>query len=169
MGAADKVLKNYTLSLDGYGFAGSLEEVQLPELALKMEDFGGGGMDSSVKVEMGMEPLELSFTTTKICADTLQLFGVVENGAVACTVRAALEDLDGTVTPVTVTMRGKVTSITPSAWNAGTKATNQYKLSLQYYKYVQGGTTIHEIDIPNMIRIVSETDQLSAKRDALGL
>ncbi len=169
MGAAEKVLKNFALSLDGYGFAGNLEEVQLPELTLITEGFRGGGMDSSVPVEMGMEPLEMSFTTTKICADTLQLFGVAENSFISCVVRAALEDLDGTVTAVTVTMTGKVTSIAPSAWSSGSKATNQYKLGLEYYRYVQGDTTIHEIDIPNMIRIVNETDQLEAKRNALGI
>lgn len=169
MAPADKVLKNFTLSLDGYGFAGNLDEIQLPELALKTEPFGGGGMDSSVDVEMGMEPLALSFTTSKRCADSLQLFGVVEGSGVACTVRAALEDLDGTVTPVTVTMRGKVVTVTPSAWSKGSKATDQYKLSLEYYKYVQGDKTIHEIDIPNMVRKINETDQLEAKRKALGI
>lgn len=169
MAPADKVLKNYELSLDGYGFAGNLEEVQLPELSLKTDDFGGGGMDSSVAVEMGMEPLELTFTTTKKCADTLKLFGVAETRGFNCTVRAALEDLDGTVTPVTVTTRGKVVTVTPSAWARGSKATDQYKVSLYYYKYVQGDNVIHEIDIPNMVRIVNGTDQLEAKRKALGL
>jgi hypothetical protein len=167
--AANKVLKNFNLTLDGYGFAGELEEVQLPELTLKTEDFGGGGMDGSIKVEMGMEPLEMSFTTTKHCAETLKLFGVVNNNAVACIVRAALEDLDGTVTAVTITMRGKINGLANSAWSKGSKVTQQYKLSLQYYKYVQGDITVYEVDIPNMVRIVNGTDQLKAKRDALGI
>lgn len=169
MPVADKMLKNFTISLDGYGFAGNLDEVQLPELALTTESYRGGGMDSPVDVEMGMEALALTFTTTKLSEEALKTFGVIEGSAVACMVRAALEDYDGTVTPVTVTTRGKVTSVAPSAWSPGSKATHQYKLSLQYYKYEQGGTVIHEIDILNMIRIVNGVDQLKAKRDALGI
>lgn len=166
---ANKVLKNFTLSLDGYGFAGDLDEVQLPALTIKEEDFRAGGMDAPVTLDMGMEKLESTFTTSKMCADTLVTFGVAEGSAIACTVRAALEDLDGTVTPVTVTMRGRVSSLEPSAWSPGSKATMQYKLSLQYYKYDLGGATLHEIDVLNMTRVINGVDRLEAVRSALGV
>ena len=167
--AADKVLKNFSLSLDGYGFAGNLDEVQLPQLSITTEDFRAGGMDAPMVLDMGMEKLETTFTTSKRCEETLRLFGVASGSAVACVVRGALEDPDGTVTPVTATMRGRITSVQPSAWTPGSKATDQYSLALQYYKYEQGGNVLHEIDIPNMIRIVNGVDQLAEKRRALGI
>lgn len=169
MPPADKILKNFTVAVDGRGFAGNVEEFQLPNLNLTTDDFRAGGMDAPVPVDLGMEKLETSFTTAKHCADTLALFGVAEGQSIPMTARAALEDMDGTTTAVTITMRGRITSIQPAAWTPGSKATTQYTLALSYYKYEQGGSTIHEIDIPNMVRIINGTDRLAEQRSALGI
>lgn len=169
MPPADNVLKNFALFVDGRGFAGNVEELQLPELQLTTEDFRGGGMDMPISVDMGMEALAASFTTTKHDADTLALFGVGPGNTVPLTARGALESMDGTATAVTVTMRGEIKSVSPDAWKPGSKATHQYTVSLSYYKYEQGGTVIHEIDAMNMVRIVNGTDRLAAQRSALGM
>jgi P2 family phage contractile tail tube protein len=40
---------------------------------------------------------------------------------------------------------------------------------LRYYKLSHGGEVIHEIDVPNMVRVVGGVDQLSEIRNALGV
>ena len=42
-------------------------------------------------------------------------------------------------------------------------------LALRYYKLEIDGETIHEIDVENMTRVINGTDQLAARRRALGL
>ena len=55
-----RVLKNFTLSIDGIGQAGKLEEYTAPEITRITEDFRAGGMDIAVPVDMGMEPMEVT-------------------------------------------------------------------------------------------------------------
>ncbi|SMG63879.1 Phage major tail tube protein, partial [methanotrophic bacterial endosymbiont of Bathymodiolus sp.] len=57
----DDILKNMALFVDGRGFAGNVEELTLPKLTLKTEEFRNGGMDAPIEVEMGMEKLESEF------------------------------------------------------------------------------------------------------------
>ena len=49
------ILKNMSLFVDGRGYAGNVDELNLPKLALKTEEFRGGGMDAPIEIDMGME------------------------------------------------------------------------------------------------------------------
>lgn len=169
MGVAENRLTELNLFVDGRGFAGNVKEIKLPELALKTEEFRAAGMDASIELDKGMEKLELTFSATKQCAETLSLFGVSSNNGVQLSARGSLENYDGTVTPVVVNMTGKVTKISAGAWQPGGDAATEYTVNLSYYKYTQDGTVLHEIDILNYKRIVNGTDQLAEKRAALGL
>lgn len=169
MGVAENYLKSANLFVDGQGFAGNIKEVKLPELSLKLEQFRGGGMDAPISLDKGMEELVVTFSTTKHCVETLGLFGVSKNGGVQLTARGSLESYDGTVTPVIVNMTGKVTKIAPGAWSEGGETSTEYTVNLSYYKYTQDGKDVHEIDVPNMKRIINGTDQLAEHRANLGL
>ncbi|WP_430735176.1 phage major tail tube protein [Halodesulfovibrio aestuarii] len=169
MAVAENVLKSANLFVDGQGFAGNIKEVKLPELALKLEQFRAGGMDAPVSLDKGMEELVVTFSTTKHCVETLGLFGVSKNGGVQLTAKGSLESYDGTITPVIVNMTGKVTKIAPGAWSEGGEVTTEYTVNLSYYKYTQDGKEVHEIDVPNMKRIINGTDQLAEHRANLGL
>ena len=43
--ALPNTLKNFNAFTDGASFMGVIEEIKLPKLSRKMEDFRGGGMD----------------------------------------------------------------------------------------------------------------------------
>lgn len=167
--AARDVLKNLNLFVDGRGMAGQVEEVTLPKLALKTEEFRGGGMDAPVELTMGMEKLEAEFSVINYDKNVLALFGVAEGNFVPFVLRKALESFDGGVTPVVITMRGKIKVIDFGTSKPGEKATIKYSIALNYYKYEQGGETIHEIDVENMVRIINGVDALAAQRAALGI
>lgn len=169
MSVAENVLKNCNLSVDGRGFAGNFKELKLPELSLKLEEFRAGGMDAPISIDKGMEQLVFTFNATKMCADTLALFGVSKNNGVQLTARGVVESYDGSTQPVLVNMTGKVTKIAQGAWAPGGDATTEYTLNLNYYKYTQDGNTVHEVDVLNMKRIINGTDQLAEHRSALGL
>jgi len=169
MAVANKLLKNFSVFIDGKGYAGNIKEAQLPALTLVTEDYRAGGMDAAVKVEMGQEPLDCSVTLTEFDQLALAQWGVGEGYYVPLVFKGALESLDGTVEAVNVSMRGKVVSMTPSAWTPGAEATIKLDLNLTTYRYEQGGRVIHNIDIPNMVRIIGGTDRLAAQRSALGM
>jgi P2 family phage contractile tail tube protein len=169
MATASNLLKNFNLYVDGRGFAGVVDELQLPTLGLVVEDFRAGGMDASVAVEMGQEKLEASFVLSGYEENVLNLWGMGQGQTVPLVARGALESLDGAVTPVVVYMNGTIRSMEPGAWTAGEKSTISFTMDLRSYKYTQGGRTINDIDVPNMVRIVNGTDRLAAQRNAIGI
>lgn len=169
MATASKILKNFALFVDGRGYAGNIDELQLPTLAITVEDFRAGGMDSSVPVEMGQDKMEATFTLSSYDSAVLGLWGIGQGASVPLVARGALESLDGSVESVTVTMDGKVRSLEPGAWTPGAKSSLAFTVDLIAYKYVQNGTTVHEIDVPNMVRKVNGVDRLASQRNAIGI
>ena len=165
----DDILKNMALFVDGRGFAGNVEELTLPKLTLKTEEFRNGGMDAPIEVEMGMEKLESEFTLTRFDKNVLKLFGLAPGQLTPLTIRGAVISDDGTQTAVLVNLQGIVREMDPGNWKPGEKATLKIMMALRYYKLTHGGDVVHEIDIPNMVRTIGGVDQLSAVRSALGI
>jgi len=166
--AAD-ILKNFNLFIDGFGFAGNCEEVQLPALTILTEDFRAGGLDAPIGIDMGMEKMVASFKITNNDADAMGWFGGGPQDLIPLEFRGALEDLDGNVSQLSIVMRGTVRELASDAWQAGQKAPKTFSVDLQYYRYDQDGDTIHEIDVLNMVRIVNGQDRLVDIRNAIGI
>lgn len=170
MAAADKILKNFNLFVDGRGYAGNVSELTLPTLNLKLDEHRAGAMDAPISIDMGMEKLECSFSLSEHGSEVLKLFGVTNTGrGVALTARGSVESLTGEKIPVVVNMEGTVSSIEDDAWQAGEKVMQKFTVQLVGYKYSSNGELIHEIDIPNMVRIVDGVDQLAQTRANIGL
>lgn len=167
--AARDILKNINLFVDGRGYAGHVRSVTPPALTLQTEEFRAGGMDMPMDVTMGMEKMEASFELSTYDKDVLSMFAITEGSNVPLTFRAALESFDGTVTPVVMKMRGKITSIDPGTWTPGELAPLTATMTLTYFKQEHGGDVIHEIDVENMVRIINGTDALEAIRRALAI
>lgn len=169
MATAKNILKNFNLFVDGRGYAGNVEELQLPNMALKVDDFRAGGMDSSVALDMGQEKMEFSATLTGFDLDVLKLWGVSTSNIKQFIARGALEDIDGTVTPVAAYIGGTIRSLELGAFKAGDKSTLKLTVDVRTYRYEQDGQEIYNIDIENMVRTINGVDQLKAKRAALGI
>lgn len=167
--AANDVVKNLNLFVDGRGYAGQIDDYSPPDLQLTVEDYRGGGMDTAVPIDMGMENLETSFNLISYDRDVLSLFGVAEGQQVPFRCRGALESYDGTVTQVQHIMRGKITQLSRNTWQPGNKPQLGVTMRLDYYREEHGGQVINEIDAVNMIRIVNGVDRLAAIRAAIGI
>lgn len=167
--AARDVRKNFNAFVDGRGYAGQVDEFNAPKLTLITEEFRAGGMDAAIDVNMGMEKLVADFSLKAYDANVLALWGVAEGQQVPFTLRESLESFDGEVKAVVHTMRGKITELDPGTSKAGEMPMLKAALSLTYYKLVHNGVTIHEIDVPNMVRIVNGVDALAAIRSALAI
>lgn len=164
------ILKNWNLIADGRGYAGNLETYTPPELALATEEFRAGGMDAAVDLDMGMNKLEASFTLTGYDPEVLILFGIEVGGSgVQLTARGATEDIDGRIHSEAHFMRGTITRMAQGAWKAGESTKVEITISLRYYRHEHDGRVLHEIDVPNMARVVNGVDRLAAQRKAIGL
>ena len=163
-----KVLRGFNLFVDGVGYAGKVEEIELPKLAVKTEEFRAGGMDAPVELDMGMEKLECSFSLGDYSADIARYFGLGHNTDVAVPFRGSLGLGDATSVPVTVKCRGMIREVDNGSWKAGDKLTQKFSTALKYYSYTQGGETIHEIDVENMVRIINGVDYLATAKADIG-
>lgn len=167
--AARDILKNFNLFVDGRGYAGQVQSVSPPDLAIAAEDFRAGGMDAPVALDMGQEALETSFVLSSYDADVLALWGIGEGRNVPLTMRGAIESYDGTVKPVVMAMRGKIVTMARGEWTPGQMANLTVTMRLDYYRETVNGVDLHEIDVVNMIRVVGGVDRLAAQRAALGI
>ena len=163
-----KILKNFNAFVDGRGYAGRIEEITLPSLTLKTEEFRAGGMDIPVSLDMGMEKLEAELTFAEYDPELFRLFGLVRNNPVALTLRGGLQGT-GEAESVVVYLRGFFKELVQGTWKPGEKATLKTTLSARYYKLTIDQRELIEIDAENMIRIINGVDQLASLRQAIGI
>lgn len=166
--ALPRILKNFSLFVDGRGYAGRVDEVSPPKLAIKTEEHRAGGMDAPIAIDMGMEKLEASFTVAEHDPAIYQQFGLVGGKAVAVTLRGAMQG-DADVVPVVVTLRGIYTELDGGNWKAGDKGSLKVNVACRYYKLEIGGKVAVEVDVDNMKRIINGVDQMASMRAAIGL
>lgn len=163
-------LKNFVLFSDGISYAGEVEEVTLPKLTRKMEDYRAGGMNGPVKLDYGMEGLKLEWTAAGYLRTLLNQWGTRTHDGVLLRFAGALQSDDlPFATPLEVTVRGRHAEIDFGNAKAGEKTAIKVGSELSYYKLVMDGVTVIEIDLVNMIEIVNGEDLMASTRLALGI
>ena len=165
----DNVLKNFALFVDGRGYAGQADEVELPKLKVKTEEFRGGGLDAPVEIDMGMEKLEMGYTLSGFQREILGLFGIGIGLPTVLTLRGGLQDENGLVTPMMVNVAGKTKDLDFGTWKPGDKAQCKAMMSVSYLLITHGVIPVIEIDVPNMVRRINGIDQLLPMKLALGV
>ena len=86
-----KILKNFSAFVDGRGYAGRVDEITLPKLSIKTEEYRGGGMDVPIDIDLGMEKLEAEITFSEYDPELFRLFGIMDNSTVNFTLRGGLQ------------------------------------------------------------------------------
>ena len=164
-----RTLKNFTLQVDGRGYAGRITELTLPTLTVTTEDYRAGGMDVPAQIDTGMEALEASFTLAEYEPEVLKLFGLTIQNAVNLVARGALQRNGEDAVPMVVTMNGHIKEFDPGSWSAGEMTEASFTVGLRYYRLDIDGTSYHEIDVENMERKIQGVDQLATIRTAMGI
>ncbi|NAW56620.1 MULTISPECIES: phage major tail tube protein [unclassified Vibrio] len=161
--------KYFGLYIDGRDKVGDVIDYTAPVLEVQTEDFRAGGMDMATPMDMGMAPMEAGWSMGED-PEVLALFGIKKDGKkIAVFVRSAIEDDEtGRVRPVVEELRGKLTKVDPGTKSGGAFNANSYTMKLSYYRYEVNDEIIHEIDPPNLVRVINGVDQLAEYRRALG-
>lgn len=163
-----KVLKNFNLFANDKSYAGKGEDLTLPKLTKKTEEFRAGGLDAPISIDMGMEEFQASFTLVEYDKDILKQFGLVDGNAVLLTFKGASQD-DTNVSPMVVKLRGMYKEIDMGKVTAGEIAKMQCTILGRYYYLEIDGEELIEIDVPNMTRVIGGKDQMAEIRKALGM
>lgn len=146
-----KIIKNFGVYVDGVGLAGKGESAKLPTVSLKTEEVATGGLDGSVKQDMGLEPLEFTFTLKEYTAGAFRAFGGAVDKA-QFTFRGFAQSATGQEMFVVATMRGRVDTIDPAEVKARQANDITFTASLVYYKLQVDGGNALEIDVLNAKR-----------------
>lgn len=161
-----KILKNFSVYVDGRGYAGRVDEITLPKLTIKTEEFQGAGMSAPVEIDMGMEKLEMDLTFSEYDPEIFKLFGLTNGKEIAFTIRGALQGTEDT-SPVVINVRGYFKDMDFDSWKPAEKASLKCSVACNYYKLTINGVVLIEVDPVNMIRNVNGIDQFSEIRQAL--
>ncbi|WP_440681962.1 phage major tail tube protein [Cysteiniphilum halobium] len=154
----NNILINFGVYLDGIAYLGTASEVQLPNLAIKTEEWTAAGMSGTVKVDTGkMEAMESVIKFKGLQTDPIKVIG---NKEAPLIIRGSLRNKDGTEKKLTVEMRGLVTSYDNGTINAESTGETSLTLSVSYYRFNADGEDLAEIDPVNNVRSLSGTNQL---------
>jgi len=164
-----RVLKNMNLFVDGRGYAGRIDEIELPKLTLKTEEHRAGGMDLPVEIDLGMDKLEAQLTISDYDPEVFKLFGLLDNAATQITIRGAIQAQGSEAKPVAIQLRGGWKELDAGTWKPGDKSTLKVSVASSYYKLSIDNEELVEIDAINLVRRVGGVDQMQAIRAAIGI
>lgn len=163
-------LKNFNLYADGESLMGVAEEITLPKLTRKMDEFEAAGMAGPVDIDMGNEKMELEWTCAGMVFSAIKQYGAAKPDAIMLRFAGAYQREDTGVThAVEIVVRGRHAEIDMGNAKVKDKTTTKIKTSLAYYKFMVDGEELIEFDALGMIFRVNGKDMLEAQRKAIGL
>ena len=163
------ILGDFTVFVDGFGKWGTCEELKLPVLEQKAEEFRGGGMDAPREIVLGQEKMAFEFMLTAYDPQVQKLWGLAPGVQKQFTVRGSLIVPGEEEKPVISNITGSIFKLDPGSWKPGEKSDFNVTIGdITYYRHRIDGETIHEIDVLNQLRIVNGVDQLAIRRRNLG-
>lgn len=169
--ALPHILKDFNLFGDGENWQGMVPELTLPELARRMVEYEGGGMDGPIEVDHGMELMEFEWTAGGLIVSGLfDTFGSPVHDAAMLRFTGSYEsDEDGGIIPVEIVVRGRHKTIGMGDASKGDNNQISVTTTISYYKLTVDGEVVIERDVPGYVFIVRGTDRLAERRRALGL
>lgn len=168
--ALPRLLKLMNVFNNGLSFQGVAEEVELPKLTMKGEDFRTGGMLGEVTANMGLEKLEMTHKYAGIVPELFKGFATETLDSELIRFAGSYQrDDTGEISAVEIMMRGRHTEVEGGNAKAGEKGETSIKTALTYYKLVVDGKELIEIDLINTVFKVEGKDRYAQHRAAVGL
>lgn len=163
-------LKKMNLFVDGGSYLGVAGEVTLPKLARKMEGWRGAGMDGEIDIDMGGEKLELEASFGGLTSNILKHMGAARHDALMLRFAGGYQsDQTGAVTPIEVVMHGRIAEFDEGSGKPGDDTEHKYKFTLSYYKRIENGRSLVEIDQLAGTYIIDGVDRMAELNAAIGV
>ena len=164
--AADNLLRSWAIWVDGVGNAGNAKEYSPPALTIITDDFQAGDMDTSIPVDVGMEPMEASFVLFGVDPAVLSLLGLQGGARKSISVRSTYTDLNNNAWDLVEELRGLIVSVERDSLGTSDRRQNGMTVTIkpEYYKVRRGESVLVEIDPVNGVRNMGGNDVLADVR-----
>lgn len=164
-------LFNFDIAINGESLFGRAQELTLPKLTLKTEEYQGAGMIGPVSVMFGMtaDALDLEITLGGLDAILLKQHGADLNNTQFRFSGSYEDDVTGEPIACEIRTRGRCTGLDMGTAKAGDNTTHKYTLKNSYYRLQLAGDDIVEIDFLNMKWISGGKDRMAKHRANMGL
>ena len=163
-----RMLKGFTVYIDGRGYIGRVDSAKPPPLSLVTEAYRGAGMDAEIDIDMGMQKLDFSCVLADYDPEVIKLFGLF-SADTAIVLRGAFQRQGEAAIPVVIRLQGGVKSLDRDDWSQGKRANITFLANCNRYSEEINGVKVVDIDILNGVRIIDGVDQLASIRAALGV
>lgn len=168
--ALPRVLKLMNVFNNGHEYRGIAQEIELPKLAMKIEDYRAGGMIGEVGINLGLDKLEMTHKYAGIVPDLFTGFASDQIDSELIRFAGAYQQDDtGEVSAVEIVMRGRHTEVDGGNSKVGEKTETSIKSVLTYYKMTIDGKETVEIDLLNSVLKIDGKDRYEKHRAAIGL
>lgn len=166
MSELPKALQDFSGFINGVGQVGKIEEIKLPPIVLKTEEFIAGGMAGPVDVSLGdLEKLDCEMN---FISHSPVIIGHLGKADLPFTARGAQSD--GLKTEaIILQMRGLLKEVDMGSFKKGEKGSVKTTFNATYMKITIAGIAALEIDMINGIFIRDGKDLRAEIRVALGL
>ena len=170
MSSLPNKLKLFELFVNGFSLGKKAKNVTLPTLTRTMEDFRGGSMSGSVAIDLGNEPMELSFTCSGAEFDLIKHYAAKTVNTTMFRFAAAYQcDDTASTNSVDIVVRGRIKELNFGSQETGALGETSVTVACTYYKLTKNGVILAELDPLNCIEIINGTDMLSEAKAALGM
>lgn len=160
--ALPRKLKDMNLFSEGNEYKGTASSVTLPKLARKLEEYRGAGMDGTVKLDMGAEPMEMEFTLGGPDLSILRQYALPGLAGTYLRFSGAWQQEDtGTVDTIEITVRGRYEELDFGEAKMGEGGEFKCKFALVYYRLDWNGQEAIEIDVLAGVHRVGGVDRLA--------
>ncbi|HYX36012.1 MAG TPA: phage major tail tube protein [Oligoflexus sp.] len=166
-----KFLHNFNVTFGISDFSGICEEVTLPKLKFKTEEWRGAGMSAPLEIEVGLEKLECTFKFGEQTFEGYLGAGLNFAGIMTANITGYMKGQDGTSDGMDCIVRGWVKTVDPGTWKAGDikSSTQTVEMAVQSWLMTRGMVPLLTIDIVNGVQLIGPSDQHAAARQQLKL
>jgi len=167
--ALPHILKDFNLFGDGNNWQGQIPSLTLPELARRMVEYEGGGMDGPIEVDQGNQLQTFEWTAGGMITEIFNSYGSPIHDAAMLRMTGSYEsDETGEIIPVEIVVRGRHKTIAMGEATKGDNNQIQVTTTVSYYKLTVDGEVIIERDVPGNVFNVRGEDRYAKRRQALG-
>jgi P2 family phage contractile tail tube protein len=165
-------LTNANVYFDGQSYLGRVEEVNLPEVAIKQAEHKALGMFGGMDIPAGMDKMELSMKWSTVDPVAMRK---VSNAFRSWDfqVRSSMERYEAqgrtAQDSYVAYFRGMPKNIAGQNFKQHDNVEAESKFSITYYKLEINGAIIYEVDVLNNIYKVDGVDLLATYRANLGI
>ncbi|MDQ3231787.1 MAG: phage major tail tube protein [Pseudobdellovibrionaceae bacterium] len=161
-----KHLKNFNVMFGISDFSAICEEVALPKIKYKTEEWRGAGMAAPIEIDVGLEKLEATFKFGEQTIEGYLSAGVNLSGLITATIFGHIASVDGSSEGITCVLRGWVKGVDPGTWKAGDpkSATQTVEMSVLSWILTRGAVPLITVDVMAGTTLIGAFDQHAAAR-----